>query len=170
MARAARHTGLYLLKTWILTISFVNYSITWTRDINAFIQPPDPPRNSYMTRKFLSLLAILYGLIYFFYESWYHFNFSQSVLNLSIDYLAIILLLVAGIVNLRTNNGEGLLCGAWGFTACLMMRAFSWRHDTNSLGIEESKVMSLLIFAIAVSTVAFCASLIQSFPRSQKWG
>ena len=63
-----------------------------------------------MTRKFLSLLAILYGLIYLFYESWYHFNFSQSVLNLSIDYLAIILLLVAGIVNLRTNNGEGL-CG-----------------------------------------------------------
>ena len=106
-----------------------------------------------MTRKFLSLLAILYGLIYFFYESWYHFNFSQSVLNLSIDYLAIILLLVAGIVNLRASNGEGLLCGAWGFTACLTMRAFSWRHDTNSLGIEESKVMSLLI---AVQ-LRFCA-------------
>ena len=89
-----------------------------------------PPRNGQMTRKILSLLAILYGLIYFFYESWYHLNFGQSVLNLSIDYLAIILLLAAG--------------------------------------IEESRVMSLLIFAIAISTVAFGASLILSFSRGRK--
>ena len=115
-------------------------------------------------------MAILYGLIYSFYESWYHFNFSQSVLNLSIDYLAIILLLVAGVVNLRAGNGEGLLSGAWGFTACLTMRAYAWRHDTANLGIDESKVMSLLIFAIAVSIVAFGASLILSFPRIQKRG
>ena len=121
-----------------------------------------------MTRKFLSLLAILYGLIYFFYESWYHLNFGQSVLNLSIDYLAIILLLVAGTVNLKASNGEGLLCGAWGFTVCLMMRAYAWRQDAAGIGIEESKVMSLLIFAIAVSTVAFAASLILSFSRRQK--
>ena len=121
-----------------------------------------------MTRKILSLLAILYGLIYFFYESWYHLNFGQSVLNLSIDYLAIILLLVAGTVNLKASNGEGLLCGAWGFTACLMMRAYAWRHDTASLGIDESRVMSLLIFAIAISTFAFGASLILSFSRGRK--
>ena len=121
-----------------------------------------------MTRKFLSLLAILYGLIYFFYESWYHLNFGQSVLNLSIDYLAIILLLVAGTVNLRASNGEGLLCGAWGFTACLIMRAYAWRYDTASLEIEESRVMSLLIFAIAISTVAFAASLILSISRGRK--
>ena len=157
-----------LAENWNIDDIIREFSIAWTRDIDAFIKPPAPPRNSYMTRKFLSLLAILYGLIYFFYESWYHFNFSQSVLNLSIDYLAIILLLVAGIVNLRASNGEGLLCGAWGFTACLTMRAYAWRYDTASLGIEESKVMSLLIFAIAVSTVAFAASLIQSFPRTQK--
>ena len=127
-----------------------------------------PPRNGQMTRKILSLLAILYGLIYFFYESWYHLNFGQSVLNLSIDYLAIILLLVAGTVNLKASNGEGLLCGAWGFAACLMMRAYAWRHDTASLGIEESRVMSLLIFAIAISTFAFGASLILSFSRGRK--
>ena len=113
-------------------------------------------------------MAILYGLIYFFYESWYHLNFGQSVLNLSIDYLAIILLLVAGTVNLKARNGEGLLCGAWGFTACLMMRAYAWRHDTASLEIDESRVMSLLIFAIAISTVAFAASLILSFSRVRK--
>ena len=130
--------------------------------------PAGSIRNAQMTRKFLSLLAILYGLIYFFYESWYHLNFGQSVLNLSIDYLAIILLLVAGTVNLKASNGEGLLCGAWGFTACLMMRAYAWRHDAAGIGIEESRVMSLLIFAIAVSTVAFAASLILSFSRRQK--
>ena len=127
-----------------------------------------PPRNGQMTRKILSLLAILYGLIYFFYESWYHLNFGQSVLNLSIDCLAIILLLVAGTVNLKASNGEGLLCGAWGFAAYLMMRAYAWRHDTASLGIEESRVMSLLIFAIAISTFAFGAWLILSFSRGRK--
>ena len=67
--------------------------------------PAGSTRNAQMTRKFLSLLAILYGLIYFFYESWYHLNFGQSVLNLSIDYLAIILLLAAGTVNLKALRG-----------------------------------------------------------------
>ena len=69
--------------------------------------PAGSTRNGQMTRKILSLLAILYSLIYFFYESWYHFNFGQSVLNLSIDYLAIILLLVAGIVNLKAKQRRG---------------------------------------------------------------
>ena len=147
--------------------TFSRTSKSW-RFSRGSIKPPAPPKNGQMTRKILSLLAILYGLIYFFYESWYHLNFGQSVLNLSIDYLAIILLLVAGTVNLKASNGEGLLCGAWGFTACLMMRAYAWRHDAAGLGIEESKVMSLLIFAIAVSTVAFAASLILSFSRRQK--
>ena len=93
-------------------------------------------------------------------------NFGQSVLNLSIDYLAIILLLVAGTVNLKASNGEGLLCGAWGFTACLMMRAYAWRHDADRLVeshwlrnrcyhqqylSEESKVMSLLIFVFILN-------------------
>ena len=39
-----------------------------------------------------------------------------------------------------------------------MMRVYAWRHDTASLEIDESRVMSLLIFAIAISTVAFGAS------------
>ena len=83
-----------------------------------------------MTRKFLSLLAILYGLIYFFYESWYHLNFGQSVLNLSIDYLAIILLLAAGTVNLKEATA------IWGLMRSLGL--YRMPHD-ESLCLEARR-------------------------------
>ena len=63
---------------------------------------------------FLSWLAITFGIIYFFYESWYHISFSQSNLALSADYISVLLLLIAGTVNLRSKKGIGLLCGALG--------------------------------------------------------
>ena len=56
-------------------------------------------------RYFLSWLAIAFGIIYFIYETWYHFSYDQSNLALTADFISIILLLIAGIVNLRTNKG-----------------------------------------------------------------
>ena len=120
-----------------------------------------------MTRKFLSLLAILYGLIYFFYESWYP-NFGQSVLNLSIDYLAIILLLAAVNGQSEGKQRRGASMRSLGLYRMPHDESLCLEARRTGLGIEESKVMSLLIFAIAVSTVAFAASLILSFSRRQK--
>ena len=68
----------------------------------------------YSMRYFLSWLAIAFGIIYFIFETWYHTSYVQSNLALTADYISILLLLIAGIVNLRTNKGIGLLCGAWG--------------------------------------------------------
>ena len=62
--------------------------------------------------KFLSWLAIFFGVIYFFYETWYHISYDQSNLALTADYISVFLLLIAGIVNLRSKKGIGLLCGA----------------------------------------------------------
>ena len=74
--------------------------------------------------KVLSWLAITFGVIYFFYETWYHISYDQSNLALIADYISVFLLLIAGIVNLRSKKGIGLLCGAWGYTSCIMFRAF----------------------------------------------
>ena len=79
--------------------------------------------------KFLSWIAISFGIIYFFYETWYHISYDQSNLALTADYISVFLLLIAGIVNLRSKKGIGLLCGAWGYTSCIMFRALIWRME-----------------------------------------
>ena len=56
-------------------------------------------------KKFLSWLAISFGIIYFFYETWYHISYDQSNLALTADYISVFLLLIAGIVNLRSKKG-----------------------------------------------------------------
>ena len=65
--------------------------------------------------KYLSWLAIIFGLVYFIYETWYHISYDQSLLALTADYISIFLLVFAGSSNLRFKKGVGLLCGAWGY-------------------------------------------------------
>ena len=45
--------------------------------------------------KFLGWLAIIFGIIYFIYETSYHFKYDQSNLALTADYTSILLLLIA---------------------------------------------------------------------------
>jgi len=85
--------------------------------------------------KFLSWLAIVFGLVYFIYETWYHISYEQSTLALTADYISVFLLFTAGIVNLKSKNGIGLVCGAWGYTSCIMFRAFIWRME--AMSVEE---------------------------------
>ena len=117
---------------------------------------------------FLSWLAIVLGLIYFIYETWYHISYDQSNLNLTADYISVFLLLFAGITNLILKKGIGLLCGAWGYTFCIMYRAFIWRMDAlEAQGLEnhETLVLKVLIPALIVSFLAFIISLLKSFPK-----
>ena len=118
--------------------------------------------------KLLSWLAIVFGLIYFFYETWYHISYDQSTLNLTADYISVFLLCFAGITNLRLKKGMGLLCGAWGYTFCIMYRAFIWRMDAleaQDLENHETLVLKVLILALIVSFPAFIISFIKSFPE-----
>ena len=55
--------------------------------------------------KFLSYLAIVFALVYFIYETWYHVSYDQSNLALTADYISILLLLIAGVVNLDQKKG-----------------------------------------------------------------
>ena len=117
---------------------------------------------------FLSWLAIIFGIIYFIYETWYHISYSQSILALTADYISVLLLLIAGIVNLKLKKGMGLLCGAWGYTSCIMYRAFIWRMEAiwvDELPNYETLQFKVLILALIVSFPAFIVSFAKSFPQ-----
>ena len=117
------------------------------------------------TNKFLSWAALIFGVVYFFYETWYHISYDQSSLALTADYISVFLLLFAGIVNLRIKKGIGLFCGAWGYTFCIMYRAFIWRMEAQNLENHETTVLNVLLLALAVSFPAFVICLIKSIPN-----
>ena len=118
--------------------------------------------------KYLSWLAIIFGLVYFIYETWYHISYNQSLLALTADYISIFLLVFAGSSNLRFKKGVGLLCGAWGYTFCKMYRAFIWRMEAlqaNDIENHETLVLKVLSFALIISFPAFIISFIKSIPK-----
>ena len=119
-------------------------------------------------KKLLSWVAIIFGLVYFFYETWYHISYDQSNLALSADYTSIFLLIFAGVTNLRSKQGIGLLCGAWGYTFCIIYRAFIWRMEAiwaEELPNYETLQVKVLILALIVTFPAFIISLIRCFPK-----
>ena len=121
--------------------------------------------------KFLSRLSIIFGIIYFIYETWYHISYNQSNLALTADYVGVFLLLIAGIVNLKSKQGIRLLCGAWGYTSCLMYRAFIRRIEAiwvDELPNYENLQVTVLILALLVSFAAFTVCFVKSFPKKTK--
>ncbi|MEM7278645.1 MAG: hypothetical protein AAF385_11010 [Pseudomonadota bacterium] len=81
-----------------------------------------------MERK-IAVVSIVLAIVHFVAETVWHFAYGQFLPMLIVDYIAIGLLVYAGIRSLQTNNAAGLLCGAWGFTFCLNYRTFFWRLD-----------------------------------------
>ncbi len=118
-------------------------------------------------KKFLSWLALLFGLIYFFVETWYHLSYNQSCLALTADYISVFLLIFSGVVNLRSKQAFGLLCGAWGYTSCIMYRAFIWRIESQYLEAHEESIVKILVIAIIISFSAFIISFIKSMPKKK---
>ena len=114
--------------------------------------------------KYLSYLAILFAVLYFFSETWYHMTYDQSTIQLIADYMAIFLLLFAGSVHLKTSKGIGLLSGAWGYTFCIMYRAFAWRMDDYNLEDYEWVELYKIMAGLFVSFIAFVLTLIKTYP------
>ena len=114
--------------------------------------------------KYLSYLAILFAVLYFFSETWYHMTYDQSTIQLIADYMAIFLLLFAGSVHLKTSKGIGLLSGAWGYTFCIMYRAFAWRMDAYNLEDYEWVELYKIMAGLFVSFIAFVLTLIKTYP------
>ena len=114
--------------------------------------------------KYLSYLAMLFAVVYFLSESWYHMTYNQSTIQLIADYIAIFLLLFAGSVHLKTSKGIGLLSGAWGYTFCIMYRAFAWRMDALNLEDYEWVELYKIMAGLFVSFIAFVLTLIKTYP------
>ena len=64
--------------------------------------------------KFLSWLAISFGIIYFFYETWYHISQNQSNLALTADYISVLLLLIAGTSKLKIKKRDRFIMWCMG--------------------------------------------------------
>ena len=114
--------------------------------------------------KYLSYLAILFAVLYFFSETWYHMTYDQSTIQLIADYMAIFLLLFAGSVHLKTSKGIGLLSGAWGYTFCIMYRAFAWRTDAHHLEDYEWVELYKIMLGFIISFLLFLPNLIKTYP------
>lgn len=79
-----------------------------------------------------------------------------------------LLVSICGSSNLKFKKGIGLLCGAWGYTFCIMYRAFIWRMEVlqaNDIENHETLVLKVLSFALIISFPAFIISFIKSFPK-----
>ena len=69
---------------------------------------------------------------------------------------------------LKIKKRIGLLWGAWGYTSCIMYRAFIWRMEAiwgEELPNYETLEVKVLILALIVSFPAFIVSLVKFFPK-----
>ena len=121
------------------------------------------PRNS--LEVFLARLAIVVGVLHGLGEAIWEWFYDQSVPMLLVDYIAVALLLYAGLTFLRRPRtaAAGLLAGAWGFTACLVYRVlFSRLDDLRARGGrtgEPDWFLVLLGVELLVVGGAFAASM-----------
>ena len=111
------------------------------------------------------------GVLHFIMETWFHFRFGQSLVQLLADYMGVTLLIFSGVTALRNKNANGLLCGAWGYSFCLNYRAFAWRMDEFTAGTSTQVVDNTLIIlsiTLLFSLAAFIYSIVLVYP-SKKW-
>lgn len=123
--------------------------------------------------RLFSWISIIIGILHFIMETWYHFNFEQSMIQLVCDYIGVSLLLLGGFVVLKDINGKGILCGAWGFIFCLNYRAFAWRMDLSAnQKLTESMDSTLMILSVTLvfSLIFFMYSLIICYPVKKVGG
>lgn len=116
----------------------------------------------------LALFSIIAAILHFVGETWFHLTFGQFLPMLLVDYIAIGLLVFAGVQSLRTGEGAGLLCGAWGFTFCLNYRSLFWRVEVLLEGGGDPGLETTVLVLgglLVVSAVAFALTLHLCSPR-----
>ena len=115
-----------------------------------------------------AIFSIIIALIHFIFETLYTLKYGQTWIGLLPDYLVITLLCVGGFFTVKNTKLVGILCGAWGYTFCIMYRAFIWRMEAiwaDELPNYETLQVKVLILALIVSFPAFIVSFVKSFPQ-----
>lgn len=119
-----------------------------------------------MARK-VAILSIIFALIHFIGETFWHVQYGQFLPMLIVDYIAVSLLLYGGIKTLENHHSIGLLCGAWGFEFCLNYRALFGRvgdlvtgegYGNPAVDITAYVLAGLMLVSIAMffSTIYLC--------------
>ena len=95
----------------------------------------------------------------------------NSFLGYLVDLIAMTLMLLGGVASLRVrpNSAAGWLAAAWAFSACLNMRAFSWRHyeriAEGQVGGEPDTVYTILLYSFISTFGALAVALYCARPR-----
>lgn len=95
----------------------------------------------------------------------------NSFLGYLVDLIAMTLMLLGGVASLRVrpNSAAGWLAAAWAFSACLNMRAFSWRHyeriAEGQVGGEPDIVYTILLYSFISTFGALAVALYCARPR-----
>ncbi len=90
--------------------------------------------NTVRQSKFVYATLIL-AITYFVLETLWHFKYGQFLPFLIVDYIAISLLIYGSYKVIKFNFGIGLLCGGWGFTACMNYVALFERVNSLLQGV-----------------------------------
>ena len=116
-------------------------------------------------RKFetgLAWFSLVGAFVHFVLETLYHVTFGQFLPLLIVDYIAVGLLVYAGVLSLRVrpSSASGLLAGAWGFAACLAYIACFVFLERYLQGQGPLFMVVVLEVAVVAVFVAFALSLL----------
>jgi len=123
--------------------------------------------NDVIDRRF-AWFSIGFAVFHFIEETATYAMYGAYFPMLVVDYIAIALLLLGAFLHLRRDWGMGALCGAWGFEACLLYRAFfsrlSGTMQINAVGHDTAEMWGMGVFLIFVFA-AFFVSIWRCAPR-----
>ena len=120
-----------------------------------------------------ALWSIGIACLHFSVETLFTLRFGQSFIGLLPDYIAVALLIWAGLQVRKNNAALGLLCGAWGFTLCLHYRAWAWRFEEVMTGISTpvaETTMYVLTYTAPISIISFIITLMLCMPTARNHG
>jgi hypothetical protein len=109
----------------------------------------------------LAWFSLVGAFVHFVLETLYHVAFGQFLPLLIVDYIAVGLLVHAGVLSLRVKpaSASGMLAGAWGFAACLAYIACFVFLQQYLQGQGPLFMVVVLGVALAAAFVAFALSL-----------
>ena len=89
------------------------------------------------------------------------------------EYIAVALLIWAGLRVRKNTSALGLLCGAWGFSLCLYYRAWAWRFEdvmTGSATPVVETTMYVLTYTAPISIISFIITPVLCMPAARNHG
>lgn len=110
----------------------------------------------------LAWFSLIGAFVHFVLETLYHLKFGQFLPLLIVDYIAVGLLVYAGVLSLRVrpSSASGMLAGAWGFAACLAYIACFVFLQRYLQGHGPLFMVVVLGMALVATFAAFLLSLL----------